>query len=85
LTEQAGEPVATVFAGARVGQRFGTRIGQAQRVIQLAAGQQPPIRGDRRTAKLQQQTTIEIEPQSAFVGFTRRVPRCRPIRLTANS
>jgi len=44
---------------------FGTRVGQAPRVIQLAIRQQPGIGGDRRATKLQQQPTIEIEPQSA--------------------
>jgi len=43
LAQQPGEPVATVLAGARVGQLVGTRVGQAQRVIQLAVSQQPGI------------------------------------------
>ena len=66
LTQQAGQPMATILAGARVGQRLGTRAGQAQRIIQLAAGQQPGVGGDRGAAELQQQTTVEIEPQSAL-------------------
>jgi Transglycosylase len=58
--------VATVLAGARVRQRIGTRVGQAQRVVQFAVSQQPGIGGDRGAAKFQQQTTVEIEPESAF-------------------
>jgi hypothetical protein len=54
--------MATVLAAACVSERIGTRVGQAQRVIQLAIGQQPGIGGDRRATKLQQQATIEIEP-----------------------
>ena len=80
LAQQADQPMATVLAGARVGQRIGTRVGQAQRVIQLAIGQQPGIGGDRGAAKLQHQTTVEIEPQSAPVRFTRRVRHRRPVR-----
>ena len=60
-------------SGARVSQSIGTRVSQAQRVIQLAVSQQPSVGGDRRTAELQQQTPVEIEPQSALVRFTRRV------------
>jgi hypothetical protein len=39
LAQQAGQPVAAVLAGARVRKRFGTRVGQAQRVVQLAVSQ----------------------------------------------
>jgi hypothetical protein len=67
--------MATVLASARIRQRIGCRVGQAQRVIQLAVRQQPAIGGDRGTAKLQHQTTVEIEPQS----FTRRVRHRRPV------
>ena len=52
----------TVFTGARVCQRISTRVGQVERVIQLAVSRQPGIGGDRGAAKLQQQTTVEIEP-----------------------
>jgi hypothetical protein len=55
LAQQAGQPVATILAGARVRQPIGTRVGQVQRVIQLPVSQQPGIGGDRGTAKLQQQ------------------------------
>jgi hypothetical protein len=74
LAQQPRQPVATVLAGACVRQLSSSRVGQAQRVIQLAAGQQPGIRGDRRAAKLQQQTTVEIQPQTTIVRFTRRSP-----------
>ena len=73
LTQQAHQPVATVLAGARVGQRVGPRVSQAERVVQLAIGQQPGIGGDRGTMKLQHQTTVEIEPQSLGFRFTRWV------------
>ena len=71
--------MATVLAGACVRQRSRSRVGQAQRIIHLAVGQQPAVGGDRGAAELQQQTTIEIEPQSALICFTRRVPYFRPI------
>jgi hypothetical protein len=80
LPQHAGEPMPTVLARARVRQCFGTSVGQVERVIQLAMSQQSGIGGDRRTAKLQQQTTVEIAPQRAVGRFTRRVPHRRPIR-----
>jgi hypothetical protein len=81
LAQQAGESVATVLAGARVGQRIGARVGQAQRVIQFAVSQQPGIVGDCGAAKSQQQTTVEIEPQRTPIRFTRRARHCRPISI----
>ena len=38
LTQQARQSVATVLAGARVGERIGARLGQPDRIIQLAIG-----------------------------------------------
>ena len=49
------------------------RVGQAQRVIQLAIRQQPGIGGDHAATKLEHQTPVEIELQRAPVRFTRRV------------
>ena len=70
--------MATVLAGARVRQRLGSRVGQVQGIVQVAVGQQPGIGGNRRTAKLHQQTTVEIEPQSTLVRFTRQAHHRRP-------
>ena len=58
--------MATVLATARIRQRLGSRFGQPKRVVQLAVSQQSGIGGNRGTAKLQPQTTVEIEPQSAL-------------------
>ena len=54
------------------------RVGQTQRVVQLAVSQQSGIGGDRRTAKLEHQAAVEIEPQRLAVRFTRRVRHRRP-------
>ena len=78
LAQQPGQPVPTVLAGARISQPIGTRVGQVERVIQFAVSQQPGIGRDRGAAKLQEQTTVEIQPQSALIRFTRRVPHRRP-------
>jgi hypothetical protein len=70
--------MATILAGARIGQRIGAGVGQTERVIQLAVRQQPGIGGDRGATKLKPQATVEIEPQRTPVRFTRRVRHCRP-------
>ncbi len=54
LAQQAGQPMATILAGASVGERIGTRVGQVQGVIQLAIGKQSAVRGDHAAAKLEQ-------------------------------
>ena len=55
----------TVFFRVPIGERIGTRLGQPDRIIQLAIGQQRGIGGDRGTAKLQQQTMAEKSSLSA--------------------
>jgi hypothetical protein len=83
LPQQAGQPMAAVLAGARIGEQVTGRVGQAESVIQLAIGQQPGVRRDRRAAKLQPQATVEIEPQRTPVRFTRRFRHRRPSRSPA--
>jgi hypothetical protein len=80
LARQTDQQVTTVLAGARVGERVATRVGQPEGVIQLAIGQQSRIGGDHAAAKLKQQTTVEIEPQRTPVRFTRRVRHRHPVR-----
>ena len=72
--------MATILAGAAIGELVTGRVGQAQRVIQLAIGQQPGIGGDRSAAKLKHQAAVEIEPQRTPIRFTRRVRHCYPVR-----
>jgi len=43
LAQQAGQPMAAVLAGTRVSEPIGPRVGQPQRVIQLAISQQPSV------------------------------------------
>jgi hypothetical protein len=72
--------MATLLASARVSQLVGIRVGQAQRIIQLAVSQQSGIGGDRRAAKLQQQTRVEIDPLSASpVGSPIPTPNRSPL------
>jgi hypothetical protein len=70
----------TVLAGACVSERIGTGVGQAQRVIQLAVGQQPSIGGHHTAPKLKYQTAVKIEPQRNLIRVTRRVRHPRLAR-----
>jgi hypothetical protein len=79
LTQQAGQAMASVLAGARIDESVGTHVGQTQRVVQLAIGEQPCIGRDRRAVKLKHQSAVEIEPQSTPIRFTRRVPHFCPV------
>ena len=67
-----------------VSQMLPRDVGQAERVIQLAIGQQPAIGGDAGTVELQLQTAVEIEPESIGFRFTRwvRHDRLDPTRIS---
>jgi hypothetical protein len=80
LTQQTSQPMPTILASARVSQSIGARVGQSQGVVQLAIGKKTAIGRDRRAAKLKHQAAVEIEPQSAPIRFTRRVPHFCPVR-----
>jgi hypothetical protein len=81
LAQQAAQGVTTILASTCIGECFGTGLGQAHRVVQLAIGQQPRIGGDHAAAKLKQQTAVKIEPQSTPIRFTHRVRHSRLDRL----
>jgi hypothetical protein len=46
-----------------VGEPLAPRGAEAERVVQFAVGEQPSIGGDDRTAKLEREPAVEIEPQ----------------------
>ena len=72
------QPMPAILTSARVGQCICSRVGQPQRVVQFAIGKQSSIGGNRRTAKLEHQATIKIEPQRTSIRFTRRVRHYYP-------
>jgi hypothetical protein len=67
LSEQPGQGVAAILAGAVVGQNLARYRRQADRVVKFAIGKQPSIGGDDRTAKLHPQAAVEIEPQGPVI------------------
>src|SRR5262249_30116894 len=78
LSEQPGQCVPTILAGACVGQNITCHRGQAECVVEFAIGQQSGIGRHHRAAKLKHQTAIEIQPKSIRFRFTRWFRHRRP-------
>ena len=81
LPQQPDQEVLSVLAGAYIRQSLATGCGQSEHVVQFAIRQQSGIGGDHRTAELEHQAAVEIEPQRLAVRFTRRVPHAAPSNL----
>ena len=74
LPEKAHQSVLHVATAPALLQTLIRRLRQSQCIVQLAAGQQPSVRGDGSAAKLQPYTSVETE-LAAWVGaFTHWVP-----------
>jgi hypothetical protein len=71
--QQTGQHMVGVLAPPALRQRRTRHIGQFERVVQLAAGEQSGIGGDAAVMEFQLQATLEIEPQSAINRLARRV------------
>jgi hypothetical protein len=67
LPKHPGQCVSPILAGAGIGESFARQRRQPQRVVEFAIFEQPGIGGDDRTAKLNQQSAVEIEPQSPVI------------------
>jgi hypothetical protein len=73
LAQQAGQPMATVLAGARIGECIGSPVGKAQGVIQLAVGQypaseviaEPRNRSSRRRSKSSLSAALSASPDGS--------------------
>ena len=77
LPQHPHQRVPAVLAGAGVGEPLARHRAEAERVVEFAIGEQTGIGGDDRTAKLERQPAVEIEPERLAVRFTRRVRHCR--------
>jgi hypothetical protein len=73
LTQQTDERMPTIPAGACICKHITRHIGQAERIIQLAVGEQPRVGRDHGTTESKLQAEVEIEPQCPARRFTRRV------------
>jgi hypothetical protein len=73
LAQHADEGVTTVLARARIGENITGRCCQSKCIVELTIREQTCIRGDDRAAELHHDAAVEIKPQNAVFGFTRRV------------
>jgi hypothetical protein len=71
LVQHAHQIMATVPARAPVNQVLVRDVHQAKRVIEFAIGQQSGIGGNPGALKLKLEATVEIEPESIGIRFTR--------------
>ena len=74
LPEKAHQSVLHVTTGPTLLQTLIRRLRQSQCIVQLAAGQQPSVRGDVSAAKLQPYTSVETERGAGVGAFTHWVP-----------
>ena len=63
----------SVLAGTAVLENSPGNLGQAKGIVKLPIRQQPAVRGNLGTVKLQLQAAIEINPQRGLSAFTCRV------------
>jgi hypothetical protein len=73
LPQHSHERVPAVLARPRIREPIASRLRKAESIVKLAIGEQSSIGRDDRTAKLERQPAVEIEPQRLAVRFTRRV------------
>ena len=73
LAQQPGQQMAGVRAAAAFRQDVTGQIGQPQRVVEVAVGEQPGVGGDAAAVELQLQAAVEIDPQRPVIRFTRWV------------
>ncbi len=73
LPQHPDECMPAILASACVGERITRHRAEAQRVVQFPVCEQACVGGNHRSAKVKQQSAVEIEPESAIIRFTRRV------------
>ncbi len=72
LPQHADQSMSAVLAGAGVGEALARHGAEAERVVEFAVGKQTSIGGHDRTAKLELQSAVEIEPER-LASIPRRV------------
>jgi len=80
LSEQPGQCMPAILASACIGQHITRHHGQADCIVEFAISEQPRIGGHHRTAKLEDQAAVKIEPNSIRFRFTRRLHHPRLVR-----
>ena len=73
LSQHSDESMPAILAGACVGEHIARHRGKAERVVEFPVREQAGVGGDHRSAKLEHQPAVEIEPENLVIRFTRRV------------
>ena len=73
LPQHTDKSVPAVFAGAGRGRASLRPNPKGQSIVKLAIGKKTSIGGEDRTAKLEHQPAVEIEPKRLAIRFTRWV------------
>src|SRR5262249_31563657 len=75
LAEEGPQAVLGVLPDAGVMQSTRRRVGQAQRVVEFAVGQESSVAGDRGAVEHQFDLAVEVHAQGVLVAVTHWVPR----------
>ena len=65
LPQHPDKRMPAVLAGAGVGEHLARHVGQPERVVEFSIGEQSGVGSDDRSAKLQHQAAVEIDPENA--------------------
>ena len=79
LSEQLCQCVPAIPASACVGEHFARHRAETECVVEFSISDQSSVGSDDRSAKLDHQPSVEIEPENRVVRFTRRVPHDRSL------
>src|SRR5262249_4336765 len=79
LSQQTRQRMATILAGPRVREAVAGHRGQAKRLVEFPVGHESSVGSYDRTAKLEHQVAVEIEPEN-IVRFTRWVRHNRSLK-----
>ena len=67
LSQQPDESMSAIFTGAPIGEHLTCRRGQAKCVVEFPLGEQSSVGSHDRTAKLEHQPAVEIDPQNVAI------------------
>ena len=73
LAELSEQGVSAVTTRPAVGQRLAGKLAQSPSLVEFTKSQQARVGRDPRSVELQLQSGVEIDPQTASIGFTRRI------------
>jgi hypothetical protein len=82
LPQHADQRITAVLAGASVGENLACHRAEAERVVEFPLREQAGVGGDHRTAKLERQSAVEIEPEGLANRFTHRVRHDKSLQIS---